>query len=236
MLNFYEGELLLFNKPSEWTSFDVVNKVRNLIRKKHGRKIKVGHAGTLDPLATGLMIICTGKMTKKISEFSGLDKEYISEITFGATTPSYDRETEPDQFFDNKHITLDLLNETLKTNFLGKQTQIPPIYSAKKINGEKAYEKARRGEDVKMRKTEVEFKEIEILEHDLPTKASIRLLVSKGTYIRSFAFDLGEKLNSGAYMSNLKRTNIGNYKLEDAFELDEFQKLVDNQDVIEFKN
>jgi len=230
MYDFFVGEKLLFNKPKEWTSFDVVNKTRNIIRRKYGKKIKVGHAGTLDPLATGLLVLCTGKMTKKITDFSELDKEYIAEITFGATTPTYDLEVKPDAFFDNEHITKELLSETISL-FIGKQIQTPPVYSAKKINGKKAYEMARKGEEVKMRRVEVEFKEIELLEHNLPNKAVIRLLVSKGTYIRSFAYDLGLKLDSGAYLSDLKRTKIGDLKLEDASEIDDFQKNVENMTV-----
>lgn len=227
MYNFFEGQMLLINKPKEWTSFDVVNKVRNVIRRKYEKKLKVGHAGTLDPLASGLLILCTGKMTKKIADFSGLDKEYIAEISFGATTPTYDLESEPDTFFDKDHITEELLKETLD-RFLGKQNQSPPIFSAKKINGQKAYEIARKGEDIEMKKVEVEFKEIELLEHDLPKTAKIRLKVSKGTYIRSFAYDLGKELNSGAFLSDLIRTKIGEFNIEDATELNDFQKNVDN--------
>ncbi|MBN2662314.1 MAG: tRNA pseudouridine(55) synthase TruB [Bacteroidales bacterium] len=227
MYDFFEGQMLLINKPKEWTSFDVVNKVRNVIRRKYEKKLKVGHAGTLDPLASGLLILCTGKMTKKIADFSGLDKEYIAEITFGATTPTYDLEAEPDTFFDKEHITEDLLNYTL-AKFIGKQNQSPPIFSAKKINGQKAYEIARKGKDFEMKKVEVEFKEIQLLEHNLPNNATIRLKVSKGTYIRSFAFDLGQKLNSGAYLSDLIRTKIGDYNLNEATELNDFQEKVNN--------
>jgi tRNA pseudouridine55 synthase len=229
-MNFFEGEVLLFNKPKDWTSFDVVNKVRNVIRRKYGKKLKVGHAGTLDPLATGLLIVCTGKMTKRINEFSGLDKEYIATINFGATTPSYDKETQINKEYSKEHITSDILNNTLDT-FLGRYQQTPPIYSAKKINGKKAYESARNGEDVKLKAVEVEFKEIEILDTDLPDSAVIRLLVSKGTYIRSFANDLGQKLNSGAYLSDLKRTKIGSFELKDAFDINYFENLVDAIDI-----
>ncbi len=226
-MDFFEGELLLFNKPKEWTSFDVVNKVRNVIRRKYNRKIKVGHAGTLDPLASGLLILCTGRMTKKISEFSGLNKEYIAKINFGATRPSFDKETEIDKHFETKQITENFLLETIK-KFQGKQEQIPPKFSAKKIAGEKAYEIARRGGEVKMKSVIVEFHEIEMLENNLPQTATIRLLVSKGTYIRSFANDLGKALNSGAYLDELQRTAIGEHKLENAYEIDEFVQLVNN--------
>ena len=226
-MDFFEGELLLFNKPKDWTSFDVVNKVRNVIRRKYDRKIKVGHAGTLDPLATGLLILCTGRKTKKISEFSGLNKEYIAKINFGATTPSFDKETPIDNRFEVEQITDRLLAETVN-KFLGKQEQIPPKFSAKKIAGEKAYEIARRGDDVKLKSSIVEFFEIEILDAHLPQTATIRLLVSKGTYIRSFANDLGKALNSGAYLDELQRTSIGEYKLTNAYEIDEFVQLVNS--------
>lgn len=224
-MDFFEGETLLINKPIQWTSFDVVNKVRNVIRRKFDQKLKVGHAGTLDPLASGLLILCTGKMTKKISDFSELNKEYIAKIIFGATTPSFDKETEIDEHFEKNHITEEFLKETLK-GFLGKQEQIPPKFSAKKIDGEKAYIKARKGQEVIMKTVIVDFQEIEILEQNLPETATIRLTVSKGTYIRSFAHDLGERLNSGAYLDELKRTAIGNFKIKDAYELDDFVQLV----------
>ncbi len=229
-MNFYEGEVLLFNKPKEWTSFDVVNKVRNVIRRKYGKKLKVGHAGTLDPLASGLLIICTGRMTKQISNYSGLDKEYIAKINFGATRPSFDKETEIDKHFDNQHITQGLLEKTLST-FLGKQEQTPPVFSAKKINGQKAYINARKGKDVEMRTVVVEFKELELLEHNLPETATIRLVVSKGTYIRSFADDLGKRLNSGAYLDELQRTKIGNFSLNNAMTPQEFEEMVQNMPI-----
>ncbi|MEA3452694.1 MAG: tRNA pseudouridine(55) synthase TruB [Bacteroidota bacterium] len=227
-MDFLAGEVLLINKPKEWTSFDVVNKIRYLIKRKFNlKKIKVGHAGTLDPLATGLLIICTGKKTKTIVNFSELNKEYIAKVTVGGITPSFDKETEITEQFDIEHITEDLLVDTLKS-FLGKQEQTPPIYSAKKINGEKAYVKARKGEDVKMKTAIVDFQEIELLEHSLPNSATIRLKVSKGTYIRSFANDLGKRMNSGAYLEELQRTFIGDYKLSDAYEIEEFVQLVNN--------
>jgi len=229
-MDFLAGEVVLINKPKDWTSFDVVNKIRYSIRRKlNVKKIKVGHAGTLDPLATGLLIVCTGKKTKTIVNFSDLNKEYIAKITFGGITPSFDKETEITEQFDVKHITEDLLVDTLKS-FLGKQEQIPPIYSAKKIDGEKAYISARKGDEVKMRTTIVDFQEIELLEHSLPNSATIRLKVSKGTYIRSFADDLGKKMKSGAYLEELQRTFIGDYKLSDAYEIDEFVSLVNNLD------
>lgn len=230
MLNFYEGETLLLDKPKEWSSFDVVNKTRILIKRKFGKKLKVGHAGTLDPLATGLLILCTGRKTKTISSFSNLDKEYIAKIAFGATTPSYDLETEPDAHFEKSHINLELLEKTLE-EFKGKQLQRPPIFSAKKVNGEKAYINARLGKEIEVRKQEIEIKEIEILKNNLPDEIEVRLLVSKGTYIRSFAHDLGQKLNSGAYLKNLIRTKIGNFELKNAYSIEEFEKIVEKTEI-----
>ncbi len=226
-LNFYDGEILLFDKPKTWTSFDVVNKTRITIRQKFGKKLKVGHAGTLDPLATGLLILCTGKKTKTIAELSGKNKEYVATIAFGMTTPSYDLETEADKHFEISHITTELVQKELD-GFLGKQLQTPPIFSAKKVNGEKAYINARLGKDVDIKKQEIEIFELEIVENKLPEELTVRMLVSKGTYIRSFAHDLGQKLNSGAYLKNLVRTKIGEFDLKDAYSIEEFQKLVQN--------
>lgn len=229
-MDFYAGEVLLFDKPQNWSSFDVVNKVRIQIKMKYGKKLKVGHAGTLDPLATGLLILCTGKKTKQIESFQGKDKEYIATIKFGATTPTYDLESEPDKFFETKHITKELVKETLDS-FIGKQLQTPPIFSAKKINGEKAYISARMGKDVKMKKSEIEIKEIEILETNLPKEIKIRMVVSKGTYIRSFAYDLGQKLNSGGHLKRLIRTKIGNFLLEDAYSIEDFEKILASTEI-----
>ncbi len=221
MYDFEKGEILLIDKPQGWTSFDVVAKIRNAIRKYTGKKVKVGHAGTLDPMATGLLIIATGKKTKEINSLQILDKEYIATIKFGATTPSYDAETQPDKFFPTSHLTEKLIEETLK-NFLGKQKQIPPKYSAKKIKGKKAYQLARQGKDFEMKPVEVEFKEIEILSLSLPDELTVRLIVSKGTYIRSFAYDLGVKLNTGAYLTALRRTKIGQFSINQAISIEDF--------------
>ncbi len=226
-MDFYKGEIILINKDKGWTSFDVVNKVRNIIRRKYGQKLKVGHAGTLDPLASGLLIICTGKKTKSINEFMGLDKEYIATVGFGATTPSYDLETDFDNHYPTDHLTEELLQKTLET-FKGIQKQTPPIFSAKKIKGQKAYNIARKGKQVDIKEVEVNFKEIELLEANLPEQALIRLLVSKGTYIRSFAHDLGQKLGTGSYLKDLIRTKIGNFSLEDSMTITEFEQLVKN--------
>lgn len=218
-----EGQVLLFDKPLYWTSFDLVNKVRLTVRNILGiRKIKVGHAGTLDPLASGLMIICTGKATKKIDDFRDLDKEYVATIHFGETTPSYDLETEISGHFPTEHITRELVNEVLQ-EFKGEQKQVPPLHSAKMIEGKRAYRYARQGIEMELQPVPVFFHETELLSFDLP-EARIRLRCSKGTYIRSFARDLGLKLNSGAYLSGLVRTSIGPFSLKDAISLEKFQE------------
>jgi tRNA pseudouridine55 synthase len=218
-----EGQTLLFNKPAYWTSFDLVNKVRNMIRNHFGiKKIKVGHAGTLDPLATGLLIICTGRATKTIDEFRDLDKEYIATIHLGETTPSFDLETETDNIYPTDHITEEFVRETL-TGFLGEQKQTPPIYSAKLIAGKRAYEYARAGVHKELEPVTVYFKEIELLSFAIPD-AKIRLVCSKGTYIRSFARDFGLALKSGAYLSVLERTAIGSHHLNNSYTLEKFQE------------
>jgi tRNA pseudouridine55 synthase len=223
---FEEGQVLLFNKPVYWTSFDLVNKVRTMIRGSLKiKKIKVGHAGTLDPLASGLMIICTGKATKKIDEFRDLDKEYIATIHLGATTPSFDLETATDNTYSTEHITDELVKETLN-GFLGEQKQLPPMYSAKQIDGKRAYEYARKGILKKLEPVTVFFREIELISFGLP-ETKIRIVCSKGTYIRSFARDFGEALKSGGYLSALERTAIGPYNVKNAFNLEKFNEYVE---------
>ena len=223
---FEEGQILLFDKPLYWTSFDLVNKIRIMIRDSLGiKKIKVGHAGTLDPLASGLMIVCTGKATKKIDEFRDLDKEYIATIHLGETTPSYDLETEVDKQYPTAHINNEMVQKALN-GFLGEQRQIPPLYSAKYIEGKRAYEYARKGVEKKLEPVKVEFKEIELIDYNHP-EVKIRLLCSKGTYIRSFARDLGESLESGAYLSSLQRSAIGPHKLNQAFDLERFRLFIE---------
>lgn len=220
---FLDGRVVLIDKEKDWTSFDVVNKLRSSLKTFLDiPKIKVGHAGTLDPLATGLVIICTGKATKQIESFQGLEKEYIAEITLGASTPSFDLETEIDQHFPIDHIDQELVQITLN-EFIGEISQLPPRFSAKQIDGKRAYDLARQGEDVKMRPNMVEIYEIEILDFQLP-KLVIRVRCGKGTYIRSLANDLGEKLNSGAHLSGLRRTKIGDYKVIDAQKISDFVK------------
>jgi tRNA pseudouridine55 synthase len=223
---FEEGQVLLFNKPLYWTSFDLVNKVRILIRKSLGiKKIKVGHAGTLDPLASGLMIICTGRATKKIDQFRDLDKEYTATIHLGETTPSFDLETETDNRYPTDHITEELIRRTLD-GFIGEQKQLPPVYSAKLIAGKRAYEFARNGIHKELEPVTVFLREIELLSFVIP-EVKIRLVCSKGTYIRSFARDLGLALKSGGYLSALERTAIGSYKVNNAYDLEKFQEYIE---------
>jgi tRNA pseudouridine55 synthase len=222
---FEEGKVLLFDKPRYWTSFDLVNKIRLMIRSSLKiSKIKVGHAGTLDPLATGLMIICTGKFTKKIEEYSNLDKEYIAAIHLGETTPSFDLETGPDEKFETDHIDIELVQTVIKS-FSGEQLQVPPLYSAKFIDGKRAYEYARKGVEMKLEPVKVNFKDIELLEFNLP-EVRIRMICSKGTYVRAFARDLGLKLGSGAYLSSLQRSSIGSFRLNDAWNVEKFQQFL----------
>ncbi|SDT66987.1 tRNA pseudouridine synthase B [Mucilaginibacter mallensis] len=212
--DFAAGELLLVNKPYKWTSFDVVGKIRNSFKPL---KLKVGHAGTLDPLATGLLIICTGKMTKQIDTFQAEEKEYTGTLILGATTPSYDMETEPDEKFDTSHITDEQIRAAC-AQFTGDIQQYPPAHSAIKIDGERLYEKARRGEEVELRLRNVTITEFEITRIELP-EVDFRVVCSKGTYIRSLVNDFGKALNSGAYLSKLRRTRSGNYKVADAWEV-----------------
>ena len=213
---FAEGEVLLLDKPSDWTSFDVVNKIRYRLKKLLGvKKIKVGHAGTLDPLATGLLIICTGKATKTINEYQGLPKTYTGTITFGATTPSFDAETEPDQFFEYAHIDEHALAKGVQ-QLTGRIEQLPPVFSAIKVDGQPLYKKARKGIQVEVKPREVEIFSFELTRIEMP-EVDFVVHCSKGTYIRSLAHDLGKILNSGAYLSALRRTAIGEFSVEKAW-------------------
>ena len=219
-----EGTLLLVDKPYKWTSFDVVRKIRNKLKIK-----KVGHAGTLDPLATGLLIVCTGKMTKKINEFQDMEKEYEGELVLGQTTPSYDLETLVNQEFDISHITeTDLYNAA--ANLPGHLMQAPPVFSAVKIDGERAYKKARRGEEVEIKAKEIFVREFEITSINLPT-ISFRISCSKGTYIRSLVRDFGEGLQAGAYMSALRRTKIGGFEVKNALTMEQWVTKVSNEGI-----
>lgn len=209
------GKVLLVDKPLEWTSFQAVSKIRYTFQKKLGvRKLKVGHAGTLDPLATGLLIICVGKETKNISEYMGQEKEYVAEIKLGATTPSYDLETEEDGQFPTEHIDLAAI-EAVLPQFLGDIQQYPPIFSAIKKDGVRAYEKARAGEEIQMEPRSITIHELEILGFE-DGVLRLRVLCGKGTYIRSLAHDLGKALNSGGYLVGLRRTRIGQFSVENA--------------------
>ena len=222
--DFKEGKVFLIDKPLTWTSFNAVSKIKWLIKKKFKvKKIKVGHAGTLDPLATGLLIICTGKFTKSIDEFQAQKKEYTGTITVGGTTPSYDMETEINETFEIKHITNDLILETAKS-FIGEQDQFPPIFSALKKGGKRLYEMARAGEKVEVEARRINIEEFEITKVELPN-IEFRTIVSKGTYIRSLAFDFGKRLKSGAYLSSLRRTKIGDFNVDNAISPEEFEKL-----------
>jgi tRNA pseudouridine55 synthase len=210
--NFAEGEMLLINKPYKWTSFDVVGKIRNAFKPI---KLKVGHAGTLDPLATGLLIICTGKFTKKIDEFQAQEKEYTGTMVLGASTPSYDMETEVNETFDISQFTEEQLYENTK-QFIGDLDQYPPAHSAVKVDGERLYMKARRGEDVELKTRKVNISVFELTRIELP-EIDFRVVCSKGTYIRSLVYDFGRTLNNGAYLSGLRRTKSGDYDVADAF-------------------
>ena len=221
--DFLDGQILLINKPLGWTSFDVVRKIKNLIRTKYSlKKIKVGHAGTLDPLASGLLIVCTGKFTKRISELQGQAKIYTGDITLGGTTPSYDLETEVDATFETSHISEELIKKTT-SQFTGKIDQKPPIFSALKRGGERLYEKARRGGSIEIEARKVSVHAFDITEIEMP-KVSFEIKCGKGTYIRSIAYDFGLALNSGAHLSKLCRTAIGDYQLADALDVSNFEK------------
>tara|TARA_R110001592_G_scaffold52471_4_gene160492 strand:- start:1225 stop:1917 length:693 start_codon:yes stop_codon:yes gene_type:complete len=219
--DFKNGQVLLIDKPLNWTSFQVVNKLRWEIKQRYSiKKIKVGHAGTLDPLATGLLIICTGKQTKEIDIYQGQIKEYTGTITLGATTPSYDLETEIDKIFSIEHISEELLKETTK-QFIGEIQQKPPIFSAIKKDGKRLYELARKGETTEIKARTVTVSEFEITNINLP-KVDFKVICSKGTYIRSLAFDFGVALNSGAHLSALRRTKIGEFSVDKGLSVDEF--------------
>jgi len=217
-MNIYEeGQVLLINKPFQWTSFDVIKKIRYLVRTK-----KVGHAGTLDPLATGLLIICTGKFTKKINEYMAQEKEYTGTFTLGGTTPTYDLESEPENFKSIESISIETIHATTK-KFIGEILQTPPAHSAIKVEGKRSYELARQGKEVKIDARKITIKEFEITRIGLPT-VEFRVVCSTGTYIRSLANDFGSMLGCGAYLSGLCRTRIGEFTLKNALTIDQFEK------------
>jgi tRNA pseudouridine55 synthase len=233
--DFETGEVLLLAKPLYWTSFDLVNKIKMALRHHCGlKKLKVGHAGTLDPLATGLMIVCTGKATKRIEEFRDLNKEYTAVIRFGQTTPSFDLESQVDREYPADHITSELIGEQLN-RFLGEQLQEPPLFSAKFVDGKRAYELARKKIDRKLEKVKVYFHELELLDYK-GREAKVRIVCSKGTYIRAFARDLGLALDSGAHLTGLVRNAIGENRIEKALTVEEFKFILENLKQIENSN
>lgn len=229
MIDFEKGGVILVNKPYEWTSFQAVNKIK--VRLKHyfnTKKVKIGHAGTLDPLATGLLIVCVGKFTKKIEEYQAQEKEYTGTFYLGATTPCYDKEKEIDKYYPIDHITQDDIYKAAEA-FLGEQEQVPPMFSALKVNGVRAYEFARDNKEIELKSRKITIKEFEITRIDLP-EVDFRIVCSKGTYIRSIARDFGFYLNSGAYLTALCRTRIGEYKLSDAKKIEDIISEYENKE------
>lgn len=215
----------MIDKPYRWTSFDAVKRLRGAVQRRlNAKRFKVGHAGTLDPLATGVLLVCTGRATKRIAELQEGMKEYVAEITFGATTPSYDLEKEIDATYPWEHITPELIAETLP-KFQGHVMQVPPVFSAVKVDGKRAYNYARKGKEVEIKAKPLEIKELEVLSWEAP-KLTLRVLCSKGTYIRALARDLGEAMNSGAHLTALRRTRVGDYTIDDAMSLDQALELI----------
>ncbi|HIX45178.1 MAG TPA: tRNA pseudouridine(55) synthase TruB [Candidatus Barnesiella excrementipullorum] len=224
-MNFTEGEIFYINKPLHWTSFDAVKRIRiQILRRLQRKKIKVGHAGTLDPLATGVMIVCTGRATKQIEKLQAGTKEYIATLRLGATTPSYDLETEIDATYPYEHITRELIEEAL-THFKGSIKQVPPAFSACKVDGTRAYKMARKGKEVELQAKELVIDEIELLDF-VPPLATIRVVCSKGTYIRALARDIGVALNSGAHLTALERRRVGDVSINDCLSIDEIDRLI----------
>lgn len=231
-MDFITGEVIFLNKPYGWTSFDLVNKFRyKLSRKLNIKKIKVGHAGTLDPLATGVMIVCTGRATKRIDEFQYQTKEYVATVKLGATTPSFDLETEVDAEYPTEHITHEKIEEVLQS-FVGTIQQVPPVYSACKVDGKRAYKLARKGREVELKAKTLVIDEIEMLACELPV-ITIRIVCSKGTYIRALARDIGEALQSGAHLIGLERTRIGEVTLADCMPVEEIDAYLDEHVSVE---
>lgn len=229
-MDFVEGEIIGFDKPYRWTSFDVVGKTRWLLCHRLGKKkLKVGHTGTLDPLATGVVVVCTGKKTKLIDQLQQHVKEYVATLQLGATTPSYDLEKPIDATYPTAHITRELVEQVIPT-FVGEQWQVPPMFSAVKVDGKRAYELARKGEEVALKPKLLTIDEIEILRFDADTmQLEIRVVCSKGTYIRALARDIGERLQSGAHLIALRRTRVGDIKVEDCINFEQFQALIENE-------
>lgn len=226
-MNFIEGEVLYLDKPLGWTSFDAVKRVRGALTRRMGvKKLKVGHAGTLDPLATGVMILCTGRATRRIEELQAGVKEYVATIALGATTPSYDLETEIDATYPTEHITRELVEETLQ-KFHGRIEQIPPAFSAVKVDGKRAYELARKGREVELKPKILVIDEIELLEYS-QSSITIRVVCSKGTYIRALARDIGAALGSGGHLTALRRTKVGDVAIENCLSIQQAAELIKN--------
>lgn len=229
-MDFITGEVIGIDKPLKWTSFDAVKRIRGAIQRRMGvRKFKVGHAGTLDPLATGVLIICTGRATRRISELQDGMKEYVAEITLGATTPSFDLETEIDATYPYGHVTRELVEETLP-RFTGRVMQVPPVFSAVKIDGKRAYSFARKGKEVELKPKELEIRELEVIDFAAPV-LTVRVLCSKGTYIRALARDLGEALGTGAHLTALRRTRVGDVTVDKCWTLDEALEHIANDEL-----
>ncbi len=231
MIDPIAGEMFFVDKPLKWTSFDAVKRVRGVLARRTGKKkLKVGHAGTLDPLATGVLVICTGKATKRIDELQAHVKEYVAAIKLGATTPSFDLETEIDATFEWEHITRELIDEKLQ-HFIGSIQQIPPAYSACKVDGKRAYKLARKGREVELKAKELVIDEIEVLEW-VPPLLTVRVVCSKGTYIRALARDIGEALGSGAHLAALRRTRVGDVTIDSCRTVDDIIKYLEEVDVV----
>ena len=231
MFNPLEGEILYIDKPLHWTSFDAVKRVRSIMsRRLKIKKIKVGHAGTLDPLATGVMIVCTGKATKRIDELQAHTKEYVATIALGATTPSYDLETEIDATYPTEHITREMVEEVLK-KFTGRIEQVPPAFSACKIDGKRAYKMARKGKEVELKAKILVIDEIELLEYSQQSIV-VRVVCSKGTYIRALARDIGVALNSGGHLTALRRTRVGDVKVEECLTVEQAVEMLNNIEIV----
>lgn len=231
-MNFQAGEILYFDKPLHWTSFNLVAKVRSELCHRLGvRKLKVGHAGTLDPLATGVVTVCTGKATKQIDELQAHTKEYVATLQLGATTPSFDLETQIDATFPTEHITEEKIREVL-THFMGRIEQVPPAFSACKVDGHRAYALARKGKDVQLKAKVLVIDEIELLDFNPETmQMTIRVVCSKGTYIRALARDIGEALQSGAHLTALRRTRVGEIRVEDCMKMEDFEPWLQKQEI-----
>ena len=232
MLNPIQGEVFYLDKPLSWTSFDVVKRIRGKLHHRLGiKKLKVGHAGTLDPLATGVLIVCTGKMTKQIDELQAHVKEYVAEMALGATTPSFDLETEIDATYPTEHITRELVEQVLQEQFVGSIQQVPPAFSACKVDGHRAYKMARKGKTVELKAKELVIDEIELLAFE-PQKITVRVVCSKGTYIRALARDIGVALGSGAHLTALRRTRVGSVRVEDCLSVPDMLSVLDEAELV----